>query len=164
MTYDSAKASPRANGAFMQNGYNNWHDPRMIKPCEGQTMQRLLFSIAVGMLLGVTAGFVTGWGFAPVRYVDSSLGLLAQAYQDEYTVMVATAYRHEGDLERATERLAELGQENVADWVVEVTERYISRGRSIADVTNLVALSEAFGRLTVLMEPYRIPPTPPGAP
>ncbi len=128
-------------------------------------MRRLLVSVIIGMAVGVAAGFIIGWGIAPVRYVDSPLNLLAeQPYQDEYAVMVAAAYAQTGDLEQAIERLRPLDHPNIPSWVQEVTERYISRGRSVADITDLVALAEALGRLTPAMEPYRIPATPsPGA-
>ncbi|MBN1286701.1 MAG: hypothetical protein JXB47_14985 [Anaerolineae bacterium] len=123
-------------------------------------MRRLVLSVAIGTLLGIVAGFVVGWGIAPVRYVDSPLGLLAQPYKEEYTVMVASAYRLDGDLDLAIKRLAPLGLPITTDWVQQVTERYISRGKSVASITDLVALSEAMGRLTPAMEIYRIPPTP----
>ena len=121
-------------------------------------MRRILVSVTVGAVIGVAAGFLIGWVIAPVQYVDSPLHLLHRLYKEEYTVMVAAAFRHDGGLDLARERLQPLGVENIPAWVQDVTERYISQRRSPTDITDLVALSEAFGRLTPIMEPYRLPP------
>ncbi len=120
-------------------------------------MRRILVSVTAGALIGVLAGFLIGWVIAPVQYVDSPLNLLHRLYKEEYTVTVAAAFRHDRDLELARERLQPLGVENIPAWVQDVTERYISQRRSPNDITDLVALAEGFGRLTPLMEPYRLP-------
>jgi hypothetical protein len=125
-------------------------------------MKRVLVSVAVGVVAGVAVALVIGWGIAPVQYVDSPLHLLAQHYKDECTVMAAAAFQEDGDLNLAIERLWPLGVEDVANWVQDVTERYISQGRNVADIADLVALAEAFGKLTPSMEPYRLGPTPGG--
>jgi hypothetical protein len=126
-------------------------------------MRRLLLSVAVGTIIGVTAGFIIGWGIAPVRYVDSPLDQLDPQYKEEYTVMVAAAFRLDGDRELAIERLRPLGEPNIPQWVQEITERAISVSRRAAEITDLVALSEALGRLTDAMRPYRLAPTPAAA-
>ncbi|MCZ7543653.1 MAG: hypothetical protein M5R40_09015 [Anaerolineae bacterium] len=122
-------------------------------------MRRLLLSILVGALLGVLAGFLLGWVIAPVQYVDSPLDLLARPFKETYTVMVAAAFRQDRDLDLVRERLQPLAIDNIPSWVQDVTERYISQGRNVNDITDLVALAEAFGRLTPIMEPYRLQPS-----
>lgn len=123
-------------------------------------MRRLLMSATVGVVIGVAAGFAIGWAIAPVQFVDSPLDLLDREYKYEYAVMVATAFQRDRNLDLATERLRPLGIDNIPNWVQDVTERYISQGRKVADITDLVALAEAFGRLTPSMEPYRLRPLP----
>jgi selenocysteine lyase/cysteine desulfurase len=118
-------------------------------------MVRFLLSLAVGMIAGITTGLFVGWELAPVEVVDSPMSALAPRQREDYTIMVAAAYRLDGDLLAAVERLRPLGVENIPDFVQGAAERAISNSRSIEDIRLLVALSEAFGRLTPLMEPYR---------
>lgn len=120
-------------------------------------MRRILVSVVVGAVIGVIAGFLIGWVIAPVQYVNSPLNLLAREYKYEYTVLVAAAYQQDNDLNLAIARLRPLDIDNIPNWVQDVTERYISQGRNVSDITDLVALAEAFGRLTPSMEPYRLP-------
>jgi hypothetical protein len=49
-----------------------------------------------------------------------------------------------------------LGAENVPAYIQDTTERYITNSRDIDDIRALVALSEGLGRLTPIMEPYRV--------
>lgn len=118
-------------------------------------MTRFLLSLFVGAVLGLGVGLYLGWVRFPVEYVDSPARDLSPRYQDEYTVMVAAGYLFDDDLQGAVERLRVLGVDNVPEYVQSVTERYITNSRDVDDIRKLVALSEGFGRLTPLMEPYR---------
>jgi len=121
-------------------------------------MTRLFVSLLVGLIVGVGIGLYIGWVQAPVEYVDSPLALLDQAHRDEYTVMIAYGFVSDGDLPGAVDRLRLLNVGNVPAYVQVITERYISQGRSVEDIRHLVALAEAMGRLTPLMEAYRAVP------
>jgi len=123
-------------------------------------MVRFLISLIVGVLVGIGLGFVVGWGLFPVEYSNSPASDLASSYKDEYTVMVADGYRVDRDLTSALERLRILGLDNIPDHVQAVTERYISNSRDIEDIRSLVVLSESLGRLTPIMEPYRLVSVP----
>jgi len=118
-------------------------------------MTRLLLSLAIGLILGMALGLGIGYGLFPVEYINSPLTLLAESYRDDYTVMIASGYAADRDLTGAVERLRALEVSNVPAYVQVVTERYISQGRNYADIVRLVALAEAMGRLTPLMESYR---------
>jgi hypothetical protein len=118
-------------------------------------MTRFLASLLGGLILGGLLGLFFGWGVFPVEYVDSPARDLAQRYKDDYTVMVAQGYLSDGDTQGALERLRLLEVENVPAYVQEVTERYITNSRSPEDIYALVALSEALGRLTPIMQPFR---------
>lgn len=121
---------------------------------------RIIVSLLIGLALGLGLGLYLGWVQFPVEYVDSPLSFLDQAHKDEYTVMVAYGYVADGDLQGAVARLRALEVSNVPAYVQMVTERYISQGRDIEDIRHLVTLAEAMGRLTPLMEAYRVVPTP----
>ncbi len=120
---------------------------------------RFAFSFLLGGSVGVAIGLTIGWVIAPVEYVHSPLRDLDEVYRADYTVMVATAFRQHRDPSVAIEQLRWLGETNIPQYVQELTETYISTGRSMTDIINLVALSEALGRLTPPMEPYRLPAT-----
>ena len=118
-------------------------------------MVRFLVSLILGVGFGIGAGLVLGWGVFPREYTEGTLPELARQHSDEYTVMIAAGYVADGDIQGALERLNLLGVDNSPAHVQEVTERYITNSRDIQDIQLLVALSEGFGRLTPIMEPYR---------
>lgn len=123
-------------------------------------MTRLLVSLLIGLALGAGLGLLLGWELFPVEYVDSPLSLLDPEYKEAYTVMIAYGYVADRDLEGAVERLQRLNVTNVAGYVQDLAERYITQSRSIDDTRYLVALAEAMGRFTDLMQPYQLLPTP----
>lgn len=118
-------------------------------------MTRFLLSFFVAVLVGLGIGLYLGWVQFPVQFIDSPADSLAPAYKDEYTLMIAAGYAADGDLNGAVERLRILGIEDVPSYVQAITERFISNSRGVDDIRLLVNLSEAIGRLTPLMEPYR---------
>jgi len=119
-------------------------------------MRRFVVSLVLGLALGLLMGLVIGWQVAPVEYTDSPLAALSQRYRDEYTVMVAAGYLVDGDRVGAVERLRVLDEDNVPEYVQRTAERFISTSRPIDDVRLLVALAEGLGRLTPLMENFRL--------
>lgn len=118
-------------------------------------MLRFLISLLIGIFIGFALGLYLGWVPFPVEYVNSPASALAQSYKDDYTVMVANAWLQDQDTELALTRLRLLEVENIPQHVQDVTERYISGSVSIDEIPALVALSEALGRLTPIMIPYR---------
>jgi hypothetical protein len=116
---------------------------------------RVLFSLLIGAIIGLAIGLFLGWVQFPAQPVDSPASALAQRYKDDFTVMVARAYVHDGDLTGAFDRLRPLGEDNIPVSVQEVTERTISTSGAVSDIRALVALAAGLGRVTPIMEPYR---------
>jgi hypothetical protein len=120
-------------------------------------MKRFVGSLLLGLLIGLATGVYIGWEQAPVEYTNSSLSALAPHYQEEYTVMVAEGYQVDQDVSAAVARLQPLGKENVVSYVQDLTERYISQS-NVPVIPTMVALAEALGGLTPVMDIYRFTP------
>jgi hypothetical protein len=116
---------------------------------------RFLASLTFGVLAGIALGLLIGWVIAPTEYVNSPMQALAPRHRDDYTVMIAAGFATDGDVTGVVERLRKLGVDNVPQYVQEVTERYITNSRDLADIRLLVMLAEGLGRLTPLMEDFR---------
>ncbi|MCK6577368.1 MAG: hypothetical protein L6Q98_04610 [Anaerolineae bacterium] len=116
---------------------------------------RFLVSFLIALLIGIGIGLYLGRVQFPVEVTDSPMSSLAPLYRDDYAVMIALAYAADRDLAGALDRLRLLEVENVAQFIQDTTERFISTSRSVSDVRALVTLAEGVGRLTPIMEPYR---------
>lgn len=108
----------------------------------------------LGLALGVGLGLLVGWVLWPVQYTNTAPAQLRQDYRTEYILMVAAAYRVEGDLEAARARLSRLDPENPSRPLVELTEVLIAQGGRPQDIQVLVRLAEALGTTTPPMMPY----------
>ncbi|MEP7284490.1 MAG: hypothetical protein ABI947_01825 [Chloroflexota bacterium] len=122
-------------------------------------MQRIIVSILLGLGVGAALGLYIGWVLSPVQYVQSPMASLSQHYKDEYTVMVASAYQVDGDINEAVRRLQPLGISNIPQYVRDVTERYISESGTgkEADIRTLVGLSCELGYCTAPMQAFTLP-------
>lgn len=123
-------------------------------------MLRILLSLLAALIVGAGIGLYLGWVAFPAQAAVSPASTLATQYQDEYTVMIAAAWLVDRDTTAALDRLRVLAVPNIPAYVQDVTERYITGSRSIEDIRQLVALAEALGRLTPIMEPYRLVTAP----
>jgi hypothetical protein len=77
----------------------------------------MLFFLIIG--LGVAGGLYYGWFINPVVYYNTTPELLREDYKADYVLMVAEAYRADGDLNLAAQRLAFLGNKPPADIATE---------------------------------------------
>jgi hypothetical protein len=121
--------------------------------------RRYVGSLLIGVLIGLAVGVFLGWEQFPVEYTNSPMSALAPRYQEDYTVMVAEGYLYDQDINGALTRLQPLGEENIFDYIQDLTERLISQSK-ITAIPPMVALAEAVGRLTPAMEIYRSTPVP----
>jgi hypothetical protein len=121
--------------------------------------KRYVGSLLVGVLIGLVVGVFLGWEQFPVEYKNSSLSAMSTSYQEEYTVMVAEGYQYDRDVNAALVRLQPLNKQNIFDFIQQLTERYIAQS-NVPVIPVMVALAEAVGRLTPVMEIYRSTPVP----
>ncbi|HRV96631.1 MAG TPA: hypothetical protein P5526_31030, partial [Anaerolineae bacterium] len=92
-----------------------------------------LFGFAVGLALSLTYGWILDPRPAPVD--PSQLRAEDQTF---YMYLIALAYAHDQNEERARARLATLGQPNVEEAVADLTETYIERETDLRDINALV--------------------------
>ncbi len=118
-------------------------------------MRRFLLSLILGLLLGALAGAAIGWLNPPPAARNSSLSDLAQPHRDDYTIMVAAGYAHDGDLAGALERLRLLEIDDLASYLRAITERIINSGsRELDDIRMLARLAAELGGATPAMLPF----------
>jgi hypothetical protein len=116
--------------------------------------------VFVGIALGVGLGFLIGWGIWPVEYYDTDPVDLKEEHKEEYIVLVAASYALSGDLDQARGRLAKLEEEDVAQVVTDLAQRYLQRGENMTVTRNVVNLADALGSATELMLAYVATATP----
>ncbi len=119
----------------------------------------VLALLLVGVAVGLGLGFLVGWGIWPVEYYDTDPVDLRAEHKEEYIVLVAAAYSVNGDLDHAKDRLAKLEEEDIAQVVGDLAERYLERGEDTTTTTNLVMLADALGSSTEAMLAYVATPT-----
>lgn len=84
---------------------------------------------------------------------------LDPADKETYILLVAAAYRHDGNLEKANRRLAKLKDNTIADTVVSLAELYIANGADARDTRSLVSLAAGLDKATGPMLVYLVTPT-----
>jgi hypothetical protein len=101
------------------------------------------FWFFVMILFGLALGLLYGWVLNPVKYVDTSPDSLRSDYKADYILMVAEAYRAEGDPALAARRLAFLG----ATPPLEMVQQAVVYGGAAkyppSDVDLLIRLAQA---------------------
>ncbi len=118
-------------------------------------MRRFLLSLILGLLLGALAGAVIGWLYPPPAARNSHLSDLAQPHRDDYSIMIAAGYAHDGDLTGALERLQLLEIGDLASYLRAITERIINSGsRELNDIRMLARLAAELGGATPAVLPF----------
>jgi hypothetical protein len=114
------------------------------------------FLLLVAFGVGIGAGLYVGWVVSPVEYTDTAPVSLAQAYKDDYVLLIATRYAGDGNLETARVGLQTLGftGAEAGTAVVEVAQRFIASQQPEIDLRRLVALAAGLGSLPSELLPY----------
>jgi hypothetical protein len=116
--------------------------------------------LLIGLALGLAAGLGYTWGLNPVQFYNTDPVDLRPQYKETWILLVAAAYRQDGDLERALSRLTGLEDPQIGRTVAELTEQYIQAGRSATRIRALAALADALGARTPAMLIYLATPEP----
>jgi len=124
----------------------------------------VLTLLLVGVALGLGVGFLIGWGIWPVEFYDTDPVDLKEEHKEEYIILASAAYALNGDLDQAKDRLAKLEEEDIAQVVADLAQRYLERGEDSTVTHNLVMLADALGSSTEAMLAYVATATPTLAP
>lgn len=98
---------------------------------------------ALAILIGLAAGLYYGWELSPVRVANTTPQILRADYQADYVLMVAEAYRSEGNPEAALERLAFFPDTNPLQTIRAALQFGLDNGYTAEDLATLNALNEA---------------------
>jgi hypothetical protein len=109
--------------------------------------------------VGLTLSLIYGWLLdpqpLPVQPAD-----LRQRDKEFYLRLIAVAFAHDQNQERARARLDSLAEPDINGLMVGLTERYIIENRDVRDIIALVKLSDALGQTSVPMLAFLATPTP----
>jgi len=119
-----------------------------------------LIPIAAGLVLGVTLGLVYTWLITPVQYRDTSPDRLRPDLKAEYILLICETYAADGDWPAAQERLAELGDPDIATTILEMAERAIEQGNPVSTIRHLAAVASRQGVVSSAVA-YFLPTRPP---
>lgn len=97
---------------------------------------RFLLMIAIGGAIGAAYG----WLISPVKYVDTSPATLRIDFKTDVVLMTAEAYRSEGDLSAAVQRLAVLGAPAPAEQVRQAINFAQQQGYNENDIQRMTTL------------------------
>ena len=117
-------------------------------------MRKFLLLFSVGLVAGAALALLIGWVVWPVRYTNTTPAQLRSDYQNDYVLLVAAAYRVDGDLDAARSRLALLDAETPVRPVIALAEQIIANGGRQEDIVSLARLAQALGVATPALEPY----------
>ncbi len=85
--------------------------------------------IFLGFIVGIAVGLVYGWLISPVKYTDTSPDSLRADYKEQYLVLVAAAYKAEGDLDHARVRLSKLKDASVLQSITALAQQLAAQSR-----------------------------------
>ena len=126
-----------------------------------KVLRRTFLFLLLGMALGAGAGVLVGWYVWPTEFSDATVEILDVRYQQEYALMAAQAYRVDGNLLAAQQRLVRINRSDPAAWYLAFTVDRILAGGAAADLRDLVRLATDLGLQSPAFAPY-LPEEPAG--
>ncbi len=95
------------------------------------------------IIIGTAIGLGVGWVLVPVQTANADPADLRASYKDDYIRMIGAAFQLDGDISRATLRLAQLGLGTPSLAVNDLISRESKSGKSAKDTAALVELGRA---------------------
>lgn len=109
--------------------------------------------LLTGLVLGLGIGLLISVVISPVRYIETAPSSLAEEYKDGYRWLIARAYQANGDLVRAEQRLALLGDASPQEALAAQAQRMLAAGESVEKARVLADLASAL--LSAAEQPTR---------
>lgn len=110
-------------------------------------LRTILF--AASILVGLAIGLVYGWVVNPTPYSDLDARTLRSDYKADYVLMVAEAYRQDGNLPLALRRLSLISEESPAQVMARTLVTARDLGYVSTDLEVLSVLSQAVQNTSV---------------
>jgi len=98
----------------------------------------------IAMAIGATAAMYYGWRLNPVQYTETTPETLRIDYKTDYVLMVAEAYRAEGDIDLAARRLALISTDKPLKAVTTAIQEAKNIPYPATDLVVMQTLEEAF--------------------
>jgi hypothetical protein len=114
--------------------------------------------LLTAVLLGIGLGLIYAWVLSPAEYIDTYPSSLREDFKDQYRAMIASAYKANGDIQRAQARLNQLGDADPAVLVAQA-QRVLAEGAGYEDAQALAELASALGQVPTPL-PTQLDDTP----
>lgn len=98
--------------------------------------------LLTGLILGAVVGLAYAWLFNPVQFIDTTPDSLRPEFKEQYRSLIALAYRSNGDLGRARQRLALLQDSAPAAELVGQAQRLKAKEGENEEALALLALAQ----------------------
>ena len=122
---------------------NRARERRDRRDQSGQPRQRGPWYLLTGLILGVVLGLLFSLRLSPVQYVDTTPKVLRSADKDAYRVLVALSYQANGDLGRASQRLAQLRDPAPDGGLTDLAQRLVTDENKIETARAVALLASA---------------------
>ncbi len=110
---------------------NRNEDTREFNPPDSSPEKRTNWYLVTGLVLGFIIGVVFAWWIRPVVYYDIQPNMLNERNKDIYRTTIALVYAETGDLNRASQRLALLDDQNPGMVLGNQAQRYLAEGQEV---------------------------------
>lgn len=128
------------------------------------TRREMALLVIIGFGIGMALGLYLAWMVWPHEYYDSDPSKVRREFIEEYILIIAAQHALDGDIERARERLNQLGLADPVEAVAQVTNRSIAQGGDPITLRTLAGLSYSLGIGTSGMAVYLQTATPTSTP
>ncbi len=118
-------------------------DRRERRERSGQSAGRGAWYLLTGLILGLAFGLVYSLVLSPVQFSDTTPQVLRAADKDQYRILVALSYQANGDLGRASQRLAQLRDPDPEVPLAELAQRLVSDANNMETARAIAQLASA---------------------